>query len=141
MEEAHCEHLRPPPCKGEEDEPPTALPITTDVRYRRRTTVDLTFSKSGGARSCQLQLRMDVQGNWWTPGEEEHSVQGVLRVDQDGATLELAGLLDLREQTPGEIVQGQVVFGRDESGRAITLLDASARTRHIGPPDRLTVHA
>jgi ApeA-like protein/HEPN superfamily Apea-like protein len=84
---------------------------------------------------------MDVQGNWWTPGQEEHSVQGVLRVNEDGATLELAGELALREQTPGEIVQGEVVLGRDETGRAITLLDASTRTRHIGPQDRMTVQA
>lgn len=83
---------------------------------------------------------IDVQGNWWTPGQEDHSVQGVLRVDENGATLELAGVLDLREQTSGEIVQGQVIFGRDEAGRSITLLDASTRTHHIGPTERLTVH-
>jgi hypothetical protein len=75
------------------------------------------------------------------PGREENSVQGVLRVNEEGATLELAGVLDLSEQGPGEVVQGQIVFGRDERDRAVTLLDASPRTRHISPTVRLTVEA
>jgi hypothetical protein len=83
----------------------------------------------------------EAQGSWWIPGREADAVQGLLRVDEDGATLELAGVLDLRQQALGEIVQGQVVFGRDETGRAIALLDASSRTRHVGPPERLTAHA
>jgi hypothetical protein len=84
---------------------------------------------------------LTAQGRWWIPGAESDVVQGILRADEDGATLDLSGTLPLKEHTPGDLVQGEVVLGRDERGRAITLLDASISTRHIGMTERSTVNA
>jgi hypothetical protein len=84
---------------------------------------------------------LDALGRWWIPGDEGNSVQGALRADESGATLELAGSLDVREQTPGEVVRGQVIFGLDERNRAITLLDASIQSRQGLPAQALALHA
>ena len=87
---------------------------------------------------------LEHRGLWWLPEQPAERIAGVLTFSQDGARLELIGLLPRPEPEPDE--RGEVklsmgplwrprILGLTVDGKLFTLEDCQATAFNISVPD------
>ncbi|HNC01689.1 MAG TPA: hypothetical protein PLS71_25840 [Leptospiraceae bacterium] len=67
-----------------------------------------------------MQNPFEIKGYWWLPELEEIKLPGILTFSQeDGASLEIVGVFDLKKPEP--IKQPSIILGVTQQGKPITL--------------------